>query len=114
MATFDAVFHEEAFQSMESRRKTVYALVATNDYRFMSSGDRLEFGDHGSITVGTVRRYPHLERLVEIEGWQALVPDAASAEEAISEVRAIPDWDHEAEQAHGVLSLRVREARRKD
>ena len=114
MATFDADFHEEAFQSMESRRKTVYALVATDEYRFMSSGDRLEFGDRGSITVGTVRRYPHLERLVEVEGWQALVPDATSAEEAITDVRAIQAWDAEAEQAHGVLSLRVREARRKE
>jgi len=114
MATFDAVFHEEAFQSMESRQKTVYALIATDEYRFMSSGDRLEFGNQGSITVGTVRRYPHLERLVEVEGWQTLVPGAASAEESIADVRAIPDWDIDAEQEHGVLSLRVREARRKE
>jgi len=114
MATFDARFHEEAFQSMESRRKTVYALVATDEYRFMSSGDRLEFGNQGSITVGTVRHYPHLERLVEVEGWQALFPDAASADAAIAEVRAIEDWDNDAEQSHGVLSLRVRVARRKD
>jgi ASC-1-like (ASCH) protein len=114
MATFDADFHEEAFQNMESRRKTVYALVASDEYRFMSSGDRLEFGNQGSITVGTVRRYPNLERLVEVEGWQTLVPDADSAEEAIAEVRAIADWVLDAEQTHGVLSLRVREARRKD
>ena len=114
MATFDAVFYEEAFQSMEQRRKTVYALVATDEYRFMSSGDRLEFGNQGSITVGTVRRYPSLERLIEVEGWQALVPDATSAEEAMTAVRSVAEWDQAAEATHGVMSLRVRVARRKE
>ncbi len=114
MATFDAPFYPEAFEHMEHQRKTVYALIATDEYSFMSSGDRLEFGSEGSITVGTVRRYPSLEKLVEIEGWQALVPDAASADEALTSVRGAPDWERAAEETHGVLSLRVREARRKD
>ncbi|MFT4977198.1 MAG: ASC-1-like (ASCH) protein [Myxococcota bacterium] len=114
MATFDAPFHPEAFDHMEHQRKTVYALIASPEFSYMSSGDRLEFGSYGSITVGTVRRYPNLEKLVEIEGFQTLVPDAESAEEACSSVREVSDWNSDAEQEHGVLALRVREARRKD
>lgn len=114
MATFDAPFHPEAFEHMEQQRKTVYALVATAEYQFMSAGDRLEFGSHGSITIGTVRRYPSLEKLVEIEGWQSLVPDASSEDNAIQSVRSDGEWNPEDEEKHGVLALRVREARRKD
>lgn len=98
---------------MENQRKTVYALIASPEFSYMSSGDRLEFGSYGSITVGTVRRYPSLEALVEVEGFQTLVPDAESADDACSSVRG-SDWDSGAEQEHGVLALRVREARRKD
>lgn len=114
MATYDAPFHPEAFEHMEQQRKTVYALVATDEYQFMSAGDRLEFGSHGSITIGTVRRYPSLEKLVEVEGWQSLVPDAGSADAAISSVRSDAEWSADHEQSNGVLALRVREARRKD
>lgn len=114
MATFDAPFHPEAFEHMENQRKTVYALVASPEFSYMSSGDRLEFGSFGSITVGTVRRYPSLEKLIEVEGFQALSPGAASAEEACAHLRGDSHWDAEAEKEHGILALRVREARRKD
>jgi len=114
MATFDAPFHPEAFEHMENQRKTVYALVASPEFSYMSSGDRLEFGSYGSITVGTVRRYPNLEKLVEIEGFQALEPNATSAEEACASVREVQDWDPAGEKEHGILALRVREARRKE
>ena len=113
MATYDAPFHLEAFEQMEARRKTVYALPALPDYAGIVAGDRLEFGTFGSITVGMVRRYPSLEALVEAEGWANLVPEASGPEEAVAMVRAIPEWDRAVEEARGVLSLRVREARRK-
>lgn len=113
MATYDARFYVEAFEQMEARSKTVYAVMATPEYAGMVSGDRLEFGSYGSITVGMVRRYPSLEALVEAEGWQSLVPDADSAQAAIALVRAIEEWDPTVEQRVGVMSLRVREARRK-
>ena len=113
MATYDAPLHLEAFENMESNQKTVYTLPATVDYRFMVSGDRLEFGSFGSITVGMVRRYASLEELVEAQGWQCLVPEAEGADEAISMVRSTEDWDKTAEKEHGVLALRVRETRRK-
>lgn len=113
MATYDAPLHHEAFELMEAHRKTIYALVAAHGYEHICSGDRLEFGDHGSITVGMVRRYPSLEELVSAQGWHCLVPSAESAESAIAEVRAIPEWDKELEQAHGVVALRVRDASRK-
>jgi len=113
MATFDAPFHEDAFIDMEEGRKTVYVILATEEYAFMSSGDRLEFGSHGSIHVGMVRRYPDLEALVRTEGFHNLVPQAETEEEAMSVVRGIPEWDPTAEKAFGVLALRVREARRK-
>ena len=114
MATFDAPFHSEAFEHMEQQRKTVYALIASPEFSYMSSGDRLEFGSYGSITVGTVRRYPNLEKLVEVEGYHALLPEATSAEEACEQLRSDGHWDRDAEQEHGILALRVREARRKD
>ena len=113
MATFDARLYPKAFEAMEQGRKTVYALVCTPEYDFMCAGDRLEFGDFGSITVGTVRRYASLERLIEVEGWQNLVPDADGAEHAAQLVRAIPEWSDVKEEQLGVLALRVREAKRK-
>jgi len=113
MATFDAPFHEDAFIEMEEGRKTVYVILATEEYAYMSSGDRLEFGSHGSIHVGMVRRYPDLESLLQTEGFRNLVPQAETEEEALAVVRAIPEWDAEAEKRCGVLALRVREARRK-
>jgi len=113
MATYDAVFHQEAFEEMEAHRKTVYTLIALDEFRFITSGDRLEFGSHGSITIGMVRRYPSLESLVEVEGWQCLIPDASSADDAINQVRKVQYWDAEAEAKCGVLSLRVRGTHRK-
>lgn len=113
MATYDAPLHLEAFDLMEAHRKTIYALVAADGYEHICSGDRVEFGDYGSITVGMVRRYPDLEALVSAQGWHCLVPEAESAESAIEEVRAIPEWSKDRETAHGVLALRVREAQRK-
>jgi len=114
MATYDARLHVEAFENMESQRKTVYAVLATPEFRYMTSGDRLEFGSYGSITIGMVRHYENLDALVAAEGWQCLVPEAASADEAMRLLRALDEWDPADEEKHGVLALRVREARRKD
>ncbi|MBN1335720.1 MAG: hypothetical protein JXB39_07145 [Deltaproteobacteria bacterium] len=113
MATFDAPFHEQAFIEMEEGKKTVYVILATEEYDCMSAGDRLEFGSHGSIHVGMVRRYPDLESLMEAEGFHNLVPQAETAEAALGVIRSIEEWDAEAEKGQGVLALRVREARRK-
>jgi ASC-1-like (ASCH) protein len=113
MATYDACIHVEAFEAMERGEKTVYALLHTDDYSMICSGDRLEFGTLGSITVGTVRRYKSLEALAETEGWNNLVPGAEDGDTAISDVRAIAEWDDNVEKTRGVLCLRVREARRK-
>lgn len=113
MATYDACIHVEAFEAMEQGQKTVYALLHTDDYAAICSGDRLEFGTLGSITVGTVRRYKNLEELVQMEGWNNLVPSAEDQATALQDVRAIAEWDNAVEKARGVLCLRVREARRK-
>jgi ASC-1-like (ASCH) protein len=102
-----------AFEAMERGQKTVYTVIATNEYSVMCAGDRLEFGSFGSITVGTVRRYSDLERLIEVEGWRNLVPDAADAADAVAQIRSIDEWDQPREVQLGVLALRVREAKRK-
>lgn len=114
MATYDARLHVQAFENMEALRKTVYAVPASEDYRHIVSGDRLEFGSFGSITVGMVRRYPSLEALVAAQGWESLVPEAGGADAAIAALRSLDEWDAEAEACNGVLALRVRDARRKD
>ena len=113
MATFDARLHMSAFEAMERGEKTVYTVLATDEFSVMCAGDRLEFGSFGSITIGTVRRYKSLEDLVEIEGWQPLVPDAADANDAMERVRNVDEWDGKSESEKGVLALRVRETRRK-
>lgn len=113
MATYDAPLYEDAFLEMEEGRKTVYVVLANDDYAAISSGDRLEFGSFGSIMVGMVRRYPNLEALVAAEGFRNLVPSAEAAEDALAAVRALDEWDAEVERVRGVIALRVREARRK-
>ena len=113
MATFDVPVQPEAFANMESGRKTVYAVLADTQFQGICSGDRLEFGSIGAISVGMVRRYASLETLVEAEGWQNLVPDAPNAEGAIADVRAVSEWDNGKEAKLGVYALRVRDTKRK-
>ena len=113
MATYDAPLYEEAFREMEEGLKTVYVLLASDDYMFISSGDRLEFGSFGSIMVGMVRRYASLEALIETEGHRNLVPSAETGDEAVASIRGLDEWSAELEQERGVVALRVREARRK-
>lgn len=113
MATFDAEFNPHTFDQMEARGKTVYAVIAAGDLQVVCSGDRIEFGERGSITIGAVRRYPDLEALVAGEGLSSLDPDAETAEAAITRLRADPEWEAALEQSKGVLALRVREVRRK-
>lgn len=112
MATFDAPWHPTAFAEMEEGRKTVYALPSTVERSVMSSGDRLEFGSHGSITIGMVRRYPSLTALLEGEGWQCVMPEAPSAAAAQEILLALPEWDGATAETQA-LALRVRQARRK-
>ena len=113
MATFDAGVHVEAFVNMEKGLKTVYAVPATPEWSIMSSGDRIEFGSIGSITVGSVRRYSSLEDLCQAESWQNLVPEASDEGEAITLIRGIAEWDATAESKRGVIAVRVRQVKRK-
>lgn len=113
MATFDAHLFVEAFENMERGLKTVYAVPATDEFSMISSGDRLEFGSFGSITVGTVRRYPDLESLCQAEGWVNVVPEVDSAQAAVTAIRTAAGWLHDIERQQGVMALRVRETRRK-
>lgn len=113
MATYDGTLHLEAFTNMERGQKTVYAVLATDEYSMMSSGDRLEFGSYGYITIGTVRRYSDLEALCEAESHSNIVPEAAGLKEAVAAIRALDEWDVALEQKRGVVALRVREVRRK-
>ncbi|MCB9793521.1 MAG: hypothetical protein H6741_12430 [Alphaproteobacteria bacterium] len=113
MATYDAALHIDAFENMERGLKTVYAVLNSPEYEFMSMGDRLEFGSHGSITVGTVRKYPDLEALCQDQGFKNVVPEANTEEDAIAGIRELPEWNTKMEEERGVLALRVRETRRK-
>ena len=113
MATFDVPVNPEAFANMESGRKTVYVVLADPQFDGICSGDRIEFGSVGAVSVGMVRRYASLEALVEAEGWQNLVPEAGDATKAISYVRAVDEWDIAREESLGVLALRVRATKRK-
>ena len=88
MATFDAGVYVEAFENMERGLKTVYAVLNSDEYSVICSGDRVEFGSLGSISVGSVRRYPDLEALCSAESWHNVVPEAQSQEEAIAAIRS--------------------------
>ena len=113
MATYDATTHPLAFAHMEGGVKTVYAVPWTLEYSVLCSGDRIEFDDLGSISVGMVRRYPGLEKLLEAEGWENVVPEVESLEAAAAALRADSTWDVSSEEANGVLAFRVRSAKRK-
>jgi ASC-1-like (ASCH) protein len=113
MATYDVPVNPTAFSNMESGRKTVYAVLADPTFQGICSGDRIEFGSMGAVSVGMVRRYASLESLVAAEGWQNLVPEASSSEVAIADVRAVPEWNLEKEKEVGVYALRVRDTKRK-
>ena len=113
MATFDSTTHPLAFAHMEGGVKTVFAVPWSLEFSMMSSGDRIEFEDLGSISIGTVRRYDDVEELLEAEGYANVVPEADDAESAAKLLRDSSEWDSRAETEGGVLALRVRWAKRK-
>jgi len=113
MATFEALTHPLAFAHMEGGVKTVFVVPWSLEFSMMSSGDRIEFDDLGSISIGMIRRYDTLEALLEAEGWSNVVPESASVEEAAGVLRSDASWNAGAEGADGVLALRVRWAKRK-
>ncbi len=113
MATFDATTHPLAFAHMEGGVKTVFVVPYSPEFSVMSSGDRIEFEDLGSISIGTVRRYDTLEEMLEAEGYVNVVPEADDAEQAARLLRDSSEWDARAEKQDGVLALRVRWAKRK-
>lgn len=113
MATFEVTAHPLAFAHMEGGVKTVWVTPNTREFAHVSSGDRIEFADLGSITIGTVRRYGSLEELFEKEGFANVIPEATDAEHAASVLRGSSEWDEQAARSSGVLALRVRSAKRK-
>jgi ASC-1-like (ASCH) protein len=113
MATFEATTHPLAFAHMEGGVKTVFVMPWTLELSMMSSGDRIEFDDLGSITIGMIRKYPTLEDLIEAEGWDNVVPEADDAAHTMALLRTSSGWDASAEKGDGVLALRVRWAKRK-
>ena len=110
MATFETTTHPLAFAHMEGGMKTVFAVPRTLEYSVLSSGDRLEFDDLGSIAVGMIRRYDTLEDLLTAEGVANVVPEADTIESAAAAIRADSGWSAAGD---GVLALRVRWAKRK-
>ncbi|MFT5586936.1 MAG: ASC-1-like (ASCH) protein [Cognaticolwellia sp.] len=112
MATFEVGADCRLFEAMESGRKTVYVLPATDEYQLICSGDRVEFGAVGAISVGFVRRYADLEALVEGESWANVRLDESSQEETLSRIRRSISWGPVEDKA-GVLAIRVRSTLRK-
>jgi ASC-1-like (ASCH) protein len=113
MATYETTTHPLAFAHMEGGMKTVYVLPWTMELSMLSAGDRIEFEGLGSIAIGMKRRYPTLERLLEAEGYENVVPEAASAEDAMGRLRQADLWNQAAAEKHGIYAFRVRSAKRK-
>ena len=112
MATFEATTHPLAFAQMEGSVKTVFVVPWSLEFSVISSNDRIEFEDLGSISIGSIRRYDTVEALLEAEGWKNVVPESENEEEAAQSIRSSAEWNAKAE-ADGVLALRVRWAKRK-
>lgn len=113
MATFELTTHPLAFAHMEGGVKTVFVMPFTLPLSVMSSGDRIEFDDLGSITIGMVKRYPSLDELLSTEGFGNVVPEADDQIHAVELLRSSPEWNRNAEDSEGVLAFRVRWTKRK-
>ncbi len=113
MATFEATTHPLSFAHMEGGMKTVFVVPWSAEFSMITSGDRIEFEDLGSISIGSIRRYSTVEELLEAEGWANVVPEAESQDVAVEMIRTSSEWNPRAEEEEGVLALRVRWAKRK-
>ena len=113
MATFDATTHPLAFAHMEGGVKTVFVMPNSLQWSMASMGDRIEFDDLGSITLGMIRKYGTVDELPEAEGYLNVVPEAETSEQAAELLRTSAGWDKKSEESGGVLALRVRSAKRK-
>jgi ASC-1-like (ASCH) protein len=98
---------------MEGGVKTVFVMPNAIEWSVASMGDRIEFDDLGSITLGMIRRYQTIEALLDAEGYVNVVPEAESSEHAAQLLRDSPGWNPKAEADKGVLALRVRTTKRK-
>jgi ASC-1-like (ASCH) protein len=98
---------------MEGGVKTVFVMPNSLQWSVASMGDRIEFDDLGSITLGMIRRYETIEVLLAAEGFGNVVPEAESSEHAADLLRNSAGWDKKSEEDKGVLALRVRSAKRK-
>ena len=113
MATFEATTTSVTFAHMEGTTKTVFVVPRTIKFDMVTSGDRIEFESLGSITIGAVRRYQTLAQMFDAQGFENVVPDAETMDEATDRIRATPDWDRKVEEQAGVMALRVRSTKRK-
>ncbi len=113
MATFEATTDAMTFANMESTAKTVYVVPRTLSFDMITSGDRIEFDNLGSISIGAIRRYPSLQELLEFEGFDNVVPGAETIEQAMEHLRKAAVWNAKAEDERGVMALRVRSVKRK-
>ena len=113
MATFELTTHPLAFAHMEGGVKTVYVMPFSLQLSVLSSGDRIEFDDLGSITIGMVKRYTDLPALLTTEGFANVVPEANDQSHAMELLRSSPGWNATAEETDGVLCFRVRWTKRK-
>ena len=113
MATFELTTHPLAFAHMEGGVKTVFVMPFSDQLSVLSSGDRIEFDDLGSITIGMIKRYDDLETLLETEGYANVVPEAETAAHACELLRTSAGWNGTEEQNRGLLAFRVRWAKRK-
>lgn len=113
MATFESTTKPMTFAQMEARTKSVYVVPRDGSYDGITSGDRIEFDNLGSITIGAIRRYSNLDELLEMEGFANVSPDAESAEQAISSVHEQSEWTPNIAADAAVMALRVRAVKRK-
>jgi ASC-1-like (ASCH) protein len=113
MATYDALIHPLVFAHLEAGRKTVHIVPRSGPVADASAGDRLEFPELGTLTIGVVRRYPSVEEALEKEGFTNVVPDAGSLPEALATLRRSEEWSEAVAHHAGVIALRVRSVRRK-
>lgn len=113
MATFELTTHPLAFAHMEGGVKTVFVMPYSDQLSVVSSGDRIEFDDLGSITIGMIKRYDDLESLLETEGYANVVPEAETPDHACELLRTSAGWNGQEEKDRGVLAFRVRWAKRK-
>lgn len=105
--------YRKYIEMIQEGTKTVEGRINSGRFRRVSPEDRIRFFDRNQPDFGVlceitgIRKYPDFRSMLMSEGFQQMIPDVSTLEEAVNVYNAIPSY-RERVRKSGVLALRLK------